>query len=54
MKLYLHTVPLDSGPVIFLNSLDDSIFDVAANFRLTPQKELAISVASLKTGFEPL
>lgn len=39
---------------MFLNSLDDSVFDVLANFGLTPQMELAVAIVSLMTECEPV
>lgn len=54
MELYLHTVPPESRTTIYLNSLDDSVFDVVANLGLTPQTELAVTLASPRTEFEPV
>lgn len=39
---------------MFLNSLDDSVFDVLANFGLAPQMELAVAIVSLMTECEPV
>lgn len=36
IKLYLHTVPLESSTATFLNILVDSGFDMVANLGLTP------------------
>lgn len=52
MELYLHTVPPDFRASIFLNTVDNSVFDVVANLGLTAQMELPVAVASLRTEFE--
>lgn len=54
MELYLYTVPGESRTAIFLNSLDDFVFDVAVNLRLSPQIELAVTIPGLRTEFEPM
>lgn len=46
---YPHIVPLESRTAIFLNSLEDSVFEVVANLGLTSQTELAVALMSLMT-----